>query len=94
MKVVASVPKTGFETSYVVPAGAGWKHVQVQALNGTVAYGAQSASVVVLAGNGTATGSAGATGTVAPYKGAAAALTTGSSVVVVVVAMFVGAIVL
>jgi len=88
LKVVASVQKTGFETSYVLPASAGYKYVQAQAVNGTVVYGGGSSNVVALAGNGTATASGTATGTatVAPYKGGAAALTAGSSVVVAAVA--------
>ena len=96
LKVVASVQKTGFETSYVLPASAGYKYVQAQAANGTVVYGGGSSNVVALAGNGSATasGTASASATVAPYKGAATAVTAGSTVAVVVVAALVGAIVL
>ena len=52
--------------------------------------------MVALAGNGSATasGTASASATVAPYKGAAAAVTAGGSVAVVAVAALVGAIVL
>jgi len=97
LKVVASVQKTGFETSYVLPASAGYKYVQAQAVNGTVVYAGGSSNVVALAVNGTvtasgtSTGTAAATGTVAPYKGAAAALTAGSSGLAAAIVAFMAA---
>lgn len=92
LKVVASVQKTGFETNFTLPAGVGYKYVQAQAVNGTVAYAGGSSNVLALAGNGTATASgtaAAATATVAPYKGAAAAVvvTASTSVMAAVAAL-------
>jgi len=73
VQTVATVPKTGFETSYKL--GATYAFVQAVALNGTqVLPNGSSAIVAVGGGNATssATGTgASATSTVAPYKGAA-----------------------